>query len=969
MIRRKIVIILRTAGLITFGLAGLFFQSAYGKSPDAIAMRIISNPDHYSALRWYNEKVTVKGSPQLLSVDGYPAVRDGRSVYVSAANVDVSVPVLYTNIYIISYNQSAEQATQDIFGQILSSWRFNINLDSSAGFCSALTSQNCLTDKECGEFGYCSSFKARVTRDTIRMARLMDLKASLESYKKKKNKYPSLSAGSYLPAKSISVWPSWQESFGKELASTPPIDPINKMADCSGYDPDTCWNQESKSFAWSADLAAGIIPVNNFVFTYNVAASGATYQLCGYSESGLMDAVLACNACVPAICMINTCGPDGCGSTCAPGCSGAQICQAGSCISPCVASPGCRTTIPADGYQLTAFYCSTAGEICTVCNSGFSWVGGVCQPIATCPNGVCDGFETYLNCPADCPSVCPDGICSGSETYATCPADCPSVCPDGICSGSETYATCPVDCPLICALTVPLCNAVCPPACTAADDPDCGAAGCCGDGTCNPSENNLTCPVDCSPVCIPTMPLCDTVCPALCTVAQDPDCGGAGCCGDGTCNAPIETPATCPADCPVICVPTVPLCDNVCPPACLVADDPDCGGAGCCGDGTCDPSETPASCAADCAATCTAVYGCQAVAPPNSAIVPCPGCCIGGSCYGCDSASTWGGPAINTCGGSCSVPDDLVCPVPVGPAPDQLNFTLSTYNSLPTTDWHYTTASPKPSTWPANIAHGKIVIEADPASAYGIIRCEDGAIIKRYQYGAGPTINVVTCFATTCLDNDGDGYGTAGSTGCPNVGIDCVDSGFGANLINPGAAEICDGIDNNCAGGIDEGCDVDGDNYCGCSQVIAIGASLAVCPNTITTNASTIASTCDCNDAIAGGATVNPGVTEICNNSIDDNCNALTDCSDAAACSAFPSCIACIDADNDEYSAAGGGSCCGPLNNQLCPATLDCNDTNATINPGAPEICENLIDENCDLVDSSCPIPACIFPFIFPCTF
>jgi lysophospholipase L1-like esterase len=52
----------------------------------------------------------------------------------------------------------------------------------------------------------------------------------------------------------------------------------------------------------------------------------------------------------------------------------------------------------------------------------------------------------------------------------------------------------------------------------------------------------------------------------------------------------------------------------------------------------------------------------------------------------------------------------------------------------------------------------------------------------------------------TCTDADGDGYATEGGT-CGAV--DCDDSDFD---VNPGAAELCDGFDNDCDGTIDEGC-------------------------------------------------------------------------------------------------------------------------------------------------------------------
>ncbi len=53
-----------------------------------------------------------------------------------------------------------------------------------------------------------------------------------------------------------------------------------------------------------------------------------------------------------------------------------------------------------------------------------------------------------------------------------------------------------------------------------------------------------------------------------------------------------------------------------------------------------------------------------------------------------------------------------------------------------------------------------------------------------------------------CTDVDKDDYGTTGSTGCAQQGVDCNDNN---PLIKPMATEaICDGLDNNCNGQIDD---------------------------------------------------------------------------------------------------------------------------------------------------------------------
>jgi uncharacterized repeat protein (TIGR01451 family) len=93
----------------------------------------------------------------------------------------------------------------------------------------------------------------------------------------------------------------------------------------------------------------------------------------------------------------------------------------------------------------------------------------------------------------------------------------------------------------------------------------------------------------------------------------------------------------------------------------------------------------------------------------------------------------------------------------------------------------------------------------------------------------------------------------------------------------------------------------------------------------------------DCNDS---NVNVHPGATEVCDNGIDDDCDGAIDNND-------PDCVACTDADGDGYAVEGGD--CGPV---------DCNDSNVNVHPGATEVCDNGIDDNCNgLTDAQ--EPAC----------
>lgn len=269
-------------------------------SSDAIAVRVILNPEHYSPLRWY-EKQGFSDSTQTATVNGYEAINVGRTTYVNAANIS-DAGEFYTNIYLISYNQNAEQVTLEIFNQLISYWKFNINI-IGAGYCSLTDTEKCIYNSDCPIGEYCKSQKAKIIRDTKRLADLKEIQINLEIASSTNGYYPKLEAGTYLPHETISIWSSWQEELAKDLSIIMPIDPINKLGECCpagathcnedyNYNNVTCWDEENKSFAGEIhNDAFPVLPADSFVYTYGTDSDGSKYYLCAVLETSYTNLV------------------------------------------------------------------------------------------------------------------------------------------------------------------------------------------------------------------------------------------------------------------------------------------------------------------------------------------------------------------------------------------------------------------------------------------------------------------------------------------------------------------------------------------------------------------------------------------------------------------------------------------------------------------------------------------------------
>ncbi|MBK9644286.1 MAG: putative metal-binding motif-containing protein [Deltaproteobacteria bacterium] len=219
--------------------------------------------------------------------------------------------------------------------------------------------------------------------------------------------------------------------------------------------------------------------------------------------------------------------------------------------------------------------------------------------------------------------------------------------------------------------------------------------------------------------------------------------------------------------------------------------------------------------------------------------------------------------------------------------------------------------------------------------------------------------------ADSGADPDNDGDGVPASEDCDDNNPD----------VSPSAAELCDGLDNNCDGETDEGvlitfyADADADGYGditqptdACEQPSGAAATgddcddtnPAIHPNAEETDcADPTDYNCDgstgfadadndgwpaCQDCDDGDAGENPDAVEICDES-DDDCDGLVD---EDVTTTF-----WADTDADSY-----GDLDFPVESCALPDgyavnSEDCDDSDALVNPGITEICDER-DDDCD---------------------
>ncbi len=185
-------------------------------------------------------------------------------------------------------------------------------------------------------------------------------------------------------------------------------------------------------------------------------------------------------------------------------------------------------------------------------------------------------------------------------------------------------------------------------------------------------------------------------------------------------------------------------------------------------------------------------------------------------------------------------------------------------------------------------------------------------------------------------------YNCDGSVGYADADADgfaaCEECDDNSSAIHPNALEVCNGVDDDCSGSVDDDAsdastwyaDADGDGYGD------PGAGTEACDAA----EGQVSDATDCDDT---DDAVNPAATELCNEQ-DDDCDGLVDDDDPDLADAS---TWYRDADGDGYGRSDvSQQSCSAESGWVADAT-DCDDDAESANPAGSEVCDGL-DNDCN---------------------